>query len=171
MTNENIYSPPKSDVSNEHHSIYEISFFPRKSAWLVFLLTIVTCGLYTPYWVYTRTKMVTQIPNQHLSTTAATCYLCITIISILVVILLQMFAKNAGIGNISGIMNLLQIVFYIIAVFSLRSTVEVFLRNAGATEPKLNKFLTFFFCTIYMQYKINKCLDELKQPKTSQFEF
>lgn len=58
---DNPYKAPEADIAPEARSDGSFAPFPRFSAWWVFLLGIVTLGIYPIYWMFSRT----QILNRH----------------------------------------------------------------------------------------------------------
>jgi len=51
------------------------------------------------------------------------------------------------------------LIAYIVAVFSARKAVSEVINEGSAEEVKLGGVLTFFFSAIYFQYKINEAID------------
>ncbi len=160
MSTENIYSTPQSDVTVAADKTNEIDTFPRKSAWLVFFLGIPSLGIYTYYWLYTRTKLTDSLRTHTISTTIPTILLILSIASLAISVLGAVYKGNTALAVISPIISIAVFVLYIMSAFSLRTVLRNNLESAGSSKPELNGFLVFFFSAIYMQYKINQCIDE-----------
>lgn len=160
MSTENIYSAPQSDVAGVVDTTNEIDAFPRKSAWLVFFLGIPTLGIYSYYWLYTRTQRMNSLPNRKLSIMIPSMLLILTFVSFVVSALGAIYKGNTVLALVSPLISIIILVLYIISTFSLRGELRNVLESSGASKPDLNGVLTFLFSSIYMQYKINQCIDE-----------
>ena len=56
----NPYSAPSADLDTETSPDQRMRSLPYFSCWYVFGLTIITLGLYYPYWMFTRSKIINQ---------------------------------------------------------------------------------------------------------------
>ncbi|HWV15758.1 MAG TPA: DUF4234 domain-containing protein [Cellvibrio sp.] len=162
MTTENIYSAPQSDVTAVLDTSNEIEIFPRISAWMVFFLMIPTLGLYYYYWLYSRTKLVNSLPNRSLSTTIPTIMFSLAILSLPISILQNVNKELVILAVVSGIISLVNLVFILITLFSFRGALQHILQSSGASDSNLSGIKTFFFGAIFLQYRINKAIDEKK---------
>lgn len=161
MSNENIYSAPQSNVVGVVDKTDEVEAFPRFSAWAVFFLGIPTMGLYNAYWLYSRSKIMNRLSNHSLSTTIPMIYLGIATASFVMSILNSVVFKGSStIAMVSGVVSLVNFVLYLITAFSLRRELEKVLESSGSSAPSLGGIMVFFFSSIYMQYKINQCIDD-----------
>ncbi|RYY73528.1 MAG: DUF4234 domain-containing protein [Gammaproteobacteria bacterium] len=160
MSNENIYSAPQSDVTGVVDKTNEIDTFPRKSAWLVFFLGIPTLGIYSYYWLYTRTKLANSLNTHTVSITIPTMLLILSLVSLAISGLGTVYKDNIVLSVISAVISIAVFVLYIMSAFSLRTVLRNILESSGSSKPDLNGIMVFFFSSIYMQYKINQCIDE-----------
>ncbi len=146
----NPYNAPQSDVSiaNPNNGAKN---FKRFSAWGVFGLTIITFGIYSIYWIYTRTTTLNSFHENKISTPLLNMFLVATIASFVSGFLDPNDQTQA---LISGLISIVYLVFYLIIIFSLHS------RLAEICGEKFNAILTFFGGAIYLQYKINKSIDQ-----------
>ncbi len=160
MNNENVYSAPQSDVTAVVDQTNEIEIFPRMSAWKVFFLAIPTVGFYSAYWLYSRSKLMNTLPNRSMSMTPVIIMLVLAGLSVPFSILSNVYKEVAIIGIISGVLSLVHLVFYLMTAFPLRRQLRSTLESSGASDSNLNGVMILFFSAIYMQFKINKCIDE-----------
>ena len=55
--------------------------------------------------------------------------------------------------------SLLYLIFYLVWLFTFRARLLEIARGHGANTFRINPALTFFFQSIYLQYKINQYID------------
>jgi hypothetical protein len=64
----NPYAAPEADVQPTVAAASSFAPFPRFSAWWVFLLSLVTLGLYTIYWLFSRSQVLNrQLPGERIA--------------------------------------------------------------------------------------------------------
>ncbi|QDP02315.1 DUF4234 domain-containing protein [Thalassotalea sp. PS06] len=155
---ENVFEAPQADLG-VHSGNKPILEFKRFSAWGVFLLGIVTLGLYYIYWVYNRSQKTNAL-SQNKKASLISIYIVIACL-IGLISLPFVFVDQQTIANAEGIINLVYFIAWIVAIFSLRSAIAEIINMSGEdAEPVyLNGILTFFFSAIYIQYKINEAID------------
>ena len=127
--------------------------FNRFSAWGVFGLTIITLGIYPIYWMYTRATIVNSLHGKKISSALLNSLVVVTILSFL-----SNFNSESGMALVVGIVYL---VIYLMVLFKIRNRLQDILTGSSKTEQVLGTGFTFFFFTIYLQYKINQCIDEV----------
>jgi hypothetical protein len=159
MTNENIYSAPQSDVAAVVDQTNEIEIFPRMSAWKVFFLAIPTIGFYPYYWLYSRSKLMNSLPDHSVSMTPATIMLALAALSVPFSILSNVYKDVTMINTISVVLSLINVGFYIVTAFALRRELQHIIQSSGVSVSQIGPLKTFFFNSIYLQYKINECVD------------
>lgn len=162
----NPYSAPDADlaVKSSGSGIDSIKEIPRFTAWAVFGLSLITFGIYSYYWLYSRT---TQLNNMSAPENRVASWLPITAVSLIAVSWILSFAPLASadlatstaFSGISAIISIVYIVFYIMWIFAFRKALHAL---SGANKGDmfwLGGIMTFFFNTIYFQYKINQIHD------------
>ena len=158
---ENAFQAPQADLT-EVTGNRPIMEFERFSAWWVFLLGVVTLGIYNLYWLYDRANKINSLTQgRKASTTMISIYIVFYALSFG----FEMFFNNGDetMSMVSLIISLGIWVFYIISVFSVRGALQSLI-NEGEKQPvSVGGILTFFFSTIYFQYKINEAIDYQNQ--------
>jgi len=154
----NPYSAPDSEIIPKADR-HNMMIFERFSAWFVFLLSIVTMGIYSVYWVYTRsktynTKMTDQISDTFIIS-ALVLYCASFVMSYLPYFIdgsedFELMILSASFT--SGVVN-------IVWFFMLRRRIQDMLSSSNHLGLHLSAFMTFFFNAIYLQYKINEAID------------
>ena len=153
---ENPYKTPEAYLvqPSQDKSILE---FKRFSAWGVFGLTIITLGIYPYYWMYTRAKVINSVHDDKIPMAWPT--------SLFVIFILSYATSFIGESNEAIIANLVitvvYLVLYVIVLFKIRNRLQVIINRSGNKEYRLGPLMTFFFYAIFLQYKINECIDDL----------
>ncbi|TVZ39551.1 uncharacterized protein DUF4234 [Alteromonadaceae bacterium 2753L.S.0a.02] len=152
----NPYKAPESEVaSSAGGRLSEV--FERFSAWGVFGLSLITLGLYAVYWLYTRTQQL----NQKVEKPINSVYVTITLI-----LYVMSFASNfvaiadPAIGSVLTIAGLPSGIMMIVWVFMVRGRIHDYLNLEPGNPNRFGPLLTFFFSVLYLQYKINKTIDQ-----------
>ncbi|MCM8534619.1 MAG: DUF4234 domain-containing protein [Lentisphaeraceae bacterium] len=148
----NVYSAPEADVIQETYADSDINNFKRFSAWGVFLLSLVTLGLYQIYWIYSRTKILNQSVANRIGQPF------IQIVTFLYV--LSFISSYVPLGESVQIplmiFNLVAGILSIVWNFKFMLRVEKLMGKG----TELSGILTFFAHVIYLQYKINEAIDK-----------
>ncbi len=160
--NEKVENPYNAPLPNliDLKSGNPILKFTRFSAWLVFLLCSVTFGFYPVYWLYSRTVVVNSVHKRKISMnwTYALVSTFITHFALQLVI-----SENDGFLNIILILlSLASVIIYFGLLFTLKSRLEDVISNSGGKRSHLNGIATLLFNVIYLQFKINQCIEEQK---------
>ncbi|MBO9489455.1 DUF4234 domain-containing protein [Endozoicomonas sp. G2_1] len=153
------FEAPKAEL-NDNNGDNPVLQFQRKSSWLVFFLCIITLGIYFVYWLYTRTAVLNQAsPEKKVSTNLLYTYLGIYIIYTILSIIVD--GTNTALSIVSGGVAIAYLVVYVMFVFSWRSVLRDVINANSTTENyvNVNGILTFFFSSLYFQYKINQAID------------
>jgi len=156
MTNstENPYQSPTADLV-EHGSSQKIFQFKRFSAWGVFGLGIITLGIYTAYWLVSRSTTTNAIHENKISPTLTSIFIGTTILSFLSGLLGESDIAVAA----SILITLAYLVSYVMVAFKLRNRLREMMEEGSTQSSPLSGVLTFLFSAIYLQYKINQYID------------
>jgi len=130
--------------------------FKQFSAWWVFGLSIVTLGIYPIYWLCTRAKTINAISNNSISFDLL---LSLIIMSVFYYLSL-LFDLNDTWMMTAFLINIVQLFLYFTALFVFKNKLQAIVNKDVGSAYRINNMLTFFFSTIYLQYKINQCLNE-----------
>lgn len=152
----NIYEAPEAELTQQNNGGNKpILNFDRFSAWGVFFLCLFTFGIYSVYWLVSRTNKANALAKNQVSQGLVYGYVALYIINI-------GLAFTSIPEGLSAIVSLASFVVGIVLVFSLRTSIKELI-NEGSNEPvHLGGILTFFFNVIYFQYKINEAIDNQK---------
>lgn len=154
---DNPYKTPEAYLvqSTNDKSILE---FRRFTAWGVFGLTIITFGIYPYYWMYSRAKTINSLHDDKIP--------MVLPISLLGVVFLSyassFFGESAEAIYASLAITLIYLVLYLVVLFKIRNRLQDIIDRSANKQYKLGIIMTFFFYAIYLQYKINECIDELR---------
>ena len=151
----NPYEAPNSDLAVASDD--QISGnFDRFSAWWVFLLTIVTLGIYPVYWVYTRAQTVNRIQDNQI----APAWLYLMVIFFVLTIVIGFIAPENV--NLANGLNIAYFVTLLASLFKVKNRLQKLMSESTGSNYTLGPVLTFFFHSIYLQYKINEFIDNSK---------
>jgi len=146
-------APLKQAVDKE-----SILLFKRFTAWGVFGLTIVTIGIYPVYWMYSRATVINSFHENKISP--------VFLYTLVVAVILSTATLFFGPGDteviIGGVITIVYFVVYLIVLFKIRNRLQVIVNQTSDKTYNLSIILTFFFYVIYLQYKINECIDDLQ---------
>ena len=143
---------------NRAHDNRDILRFKRFTAWGVLGLSIITLGIYPVYWMVTRAQVINLFHEDRISPVLLYLLVIATVFS------MATFFLGASETEviISGVITLVYFTFYLIVLFKIRNRLQEIVNHTSDQRYKINIVLTFFFYTIYLQYKINECIDDLK---------
>jgi hypothetical protein len=161
--NELTDSPYKTPESHLAQSISNknVQNLGRFTAWGVFGLTVITLGIYPIYWMYSRAKIINSIHEEKISSAVLILFVVVEILWYSSVF----FSVSGAVIQVGGVIAVVNSVLYLIVLFTIRNRLRDIVNRSGTKQYKVGIVLTFFFSVIYLQYKINKCIDEL-QPDT-----
>ncbi len=165
----NPYAAPAADVAPTAGSEESFAPFPRFSAWWVFLLTMVTFGIYAYYWLFTRSQVVNKHYPQHSISNG----LVWTALSVFILQLILGFAMGMMIGSgsidptgaysvmsiLDPILSIAGLVLWLTWIYTLRNRINVIADAEPGNPLRVGPILTFFFSIIYLAYKINQIKD------------
>jgi len=152
---ENPYKAPEADINTvSEGKLSEV--FQRFSAWGVFGLGIITLGIYYIYWMYSRTQQL----NERISDPIGSGFITATLI-LYALSFLSNFVSLADpmIGGALGLTGLPAWIMMIIWAFKMRAGIHSYKGIAPGEPNSLGPVLTFFFSSLYLQYKINYIID------------
>ncbi|TLU67224.1 DUF4234 domain-containing protein [Thalassotalea litorea] len=156
VNEDNVFQAPQAELTN-NSTDKPILEFPRFSAWWVALLAIFTFGIYTFFWLYNRSVKANAYSKQRKAVLPA---VYAVIGSTLVMWFGPFLIANEETMSIVTILTyLVYIPAWLVAIFSLRGAVRDVINQSSDHEVHLGGVMTFFFSSIYIQYKINEAID------------
>ena len=154
---ENAFEAPKANLS-ETNTTKPILEMERFSAWGVFFLSVVTFGIYFLYWLITRAQKINTLSTgEKANLTMLYAYAGLYVISTAISFIAN--PEDTTMAIVSGGISLINLVIYIIGIFSVRRAIRDVINAGGQENVHLGGVLTFFFSAIYFQYKINEAID------------
>jgi len=150
-TSQTPYASPSADLldKNDNQKIHE---YKRFSAWGVFGLAIITLGIYSLYWLYSRAEKTNSLQEKQIAKHWLIGLVMTTILSFVV----ELLGDSAPVAILGLVISIGYLVCYVVVAFGIRDG----LKNIIKTD--LNGILTFFFSSIYLQYKINEAIDNTR---------
>lgn len=155
----NPYAAPSADLDVKIISD-KLMKLPRISAWWVFLLNIVTLGIYPCYWLYSRIKIINQLHARPIPLEQV-----YALIGLLVVSLVVGFWAGINGEESSALENALNLIYFgvfVVTIYAVRNRLHDLFEEAQH-PAKTGPILTFFFSNIYLQFKINEAIDSKTQ--------
>lgn len=149
----NVYQAPESTLLNSNGD-NDITQMKRFSAWGVFGLSVITLGIYPIYWLYNRAESINQFHSNQISKNLINSFLVVALSSFAIGLIPFFAPENAMFAGLSTLTNIAYMVLYLVLLFTIRN------RLNDIIGTKINGILTFFLNAIYLQYRINKAIDE-----------
>lgn len=155
---ENPYKAPESDVAPVFGNGLS-SIFDRFSAWAVFGLAFITYGIYTMWWAHSRTKRL----NPHIDEPIEKSFTTTTLILIACYFIgIPLTGINPAVGAVFMFLGFVGYIMLIVWFFKLKNRLNTHLGSVKGDSHWIGPILTFFFNSIYLQYKINAVIDKEK---------
>lgn len=140
----------------------------KKNVALLVLLSIVTLGIYPAIWYLKRKPEFDNLGTQKkLGKGLAVFYLALTIVSLIASVVFNFFPKFMD--NIysligSSVFSLIVLVVYIVLAFNVRGIINQAWAAKGV-QRKVSWFFTLIFNFLYLQYEINRTVDDTEMNK------
>lgn len=153
----NPYAPPRAPVDDVRNAADPS--FRRINTWSVFLLEVVTLGLYAPYWLYTRSRIWnSRQPSQRMEAAVPMVAMVLSLVSLPAALAAGIYADHLGLQTLSAGAQLGSKLVILITAFNFRSVMNR--QYPGRGSPYwVNGLLTFFLLVLYLNYKLNQRLD------------
>jgi len=160
----NPYSTPVAELVDYEKEV-SLLIFKRFSAWFVLLLGFITFGIYGYFWAFIRSRTL----NQHVKN---------KISEILIYTAISLYVADIGFGFTSVYFDLdideriidaidwmgySGLVLHVVWIFYIRSRIIPLLSGDKTFGLHISGILTFFFGSIYLQYKINEGIDAINE--------
>ncbi len=165
MSQTNPYKTPSANLIETKKGIIGLAEFKKVSTWIVFLFTMLTCGVYAAFWLYSRTIILNRLPSvKPISNGFMICTIIFWALSLLFSMGNGIIIGSGGDPNvafslvanaISIIASILPIVWY----FKFRNRLNIFLTNHVGNGKLLGPILTFFLNVMYLSYKLNENIE------------
>lgn len=127
------------------------------SVWIMVLLSVLTFGMYLPYWLLSRRKEINRIAKKVVIKKAIPLFILISYFcSALIFTIGQLLINEIAImlyEYIDILITYFGVIFIIYYSFKIRL---ILLKTAEDDEFSISKILTFFFAIFYLQHQINK---------------
>jgi hypothetical protein len=131
---------------------------------LVIALAFLTCGIFAFVYLFIQAGWVHRLDPQKSKAKKFLVFMLaaygFVLLSVLLGIVVSVAMPDSFLGPmisvISPIGNIAFLVFYILGVFNMRSTLEGYFNAVEPINLKLNPILTFFFAVYYFQYHFNR---------------
>ncbi len=129
---------------------------PPNMHWaVVLLLSICTCGIFATVWLLILASFIKKIDVE----SKALIYLLIQVACswvIPIVISIAGADTNSGMLALSPLASLAGLVFYLVAIFQMKGSLQDFYLNRFGYVHGISGVMTFFFAPYYFQYHINE---------------
>jgi hypothetical protein len=134
------------------------------------LLGILTCGIFSVIWMMVQAVWVKKVQPNSKGVTYFGIAIGLWVLSFGTSIFGAISSAQAGVANppyqvLNGLLSLGVFVFWIVAAFNLRSSIEEHFNTAEPIGLRLSGVMTFFFNVYYFQYHFTR-INEMKQRQT-----
>ncbi len=139
--------------------------FKSFSAWYVFFLNRITQHIYPLYWMYTRSKVINSIHKHKVNMTWFYIMMISFIHSTYMLILIDFIDSDSYFCPVAVLSIflavLLCLISYFVLIFKIKKRLQDIM-NSNTDEYYFSNIFTFLWGDIYLQYKINKCIDDCR---------
>ena len=152
---------PAVATDQEHWITASGSFYglKHKNVWLMFFLSIITLGIYMPYWYLTRHQRFNALSSSVKFTQATIGIWLLWFITDTLLVGANFAIPESGtletVEGIASVFNLVAAIFGVILAFRAKRILLEHLAVIGRNDTTMSGILTFFFGFLYIQYKIN----------------
>ena len=156
---EDPYTPPQSDLDRKKSGPDAIAEFPRFSAWAVFGLLIITLGIYSVYWLYSRTNILNRITSQPIPSSFTSFVLVGYVMVFAIAFASGMSPDDESLAIVSTLLSFIINISMLVWFFKIKNRINDLTATSRGDALWIGPILTFLFNTIYLQYKINQIID------------
>jgi len=156
------YASPSAELIQKNNDNKNILEFKRFSAWGVLGLSIITLGIYPIYWLWSRAEIINRLHEKKITKPWLIALVATTIIS---TVMSFIPSEDPTFLIVSSVMGLAYFVPYIVVLFGARNNLQDIMGSESNEAYRLNAVLTFLASAIYLQYKINQCIDNTVAPQ------
>jgi hypothetical protein len=143
-------------------SLAQLAVPPAMHWGLVFLLALVTCGIFSLIWVFVQCAFVKKLDPENKSQMYLFLYLGLSLGIPFSLGFLGALTHNQSLAMLSPIGQLAGLVCYIVAVFGMKSSLETYYNSKEPIGLKLSGVMVFFFNVLYFQYHFNEITNRKK---------
>lgn len=136
-----------------------IETLPRFSAWAVAGLTIITLGIYPIYWLYVRTQSVNEICEDEIPQWLILSSIIAYLVAFASNFIPEAYRLEPKIIISMAVVSIANMFLYLWWIVALRNRLQKLVDLRQFPDFKFGPVLTFFFQTLYLQYKINQYID------------
>jgi GYF domain 2/Domain of unknown function (DUF4234) len=134
------------------------------------LLGILTCGIFSVIWMMVQAVWIKKVQPNSKGVTYFGIAIGLWLLSFVTGIFGVVSSAQTGVANpsyqaLNGLLSLAVCVFWIVAAFNMRSSIEEHYNTAEPIGLTLSGVMTFFFNVYYFQYHFTR-INEMKQRQT-----
>jgi len=159
---QNPYAAPSSNVASDslNQDVNKVKAFKRFTTWGVIGLAVITLGLYSYYWMHTRTKVLNKlIPENKVAPWIVPTIIILGLINFVLSFLPLIAPELITLSTLSSFIGLIVFILAITWAFMFRNRLNIISGSNKGDVFWLGPILTFFFSLYYLQYKINQMHD------------
>ncbi len=156
---DNPYVAPEAELEVQH-AAGDLSAFTRFSTWAVLGLSIITMGIYSIYWLYSRTQQLNKVSSDRISQGFVSAAVVLYVANMALSLVVSFITDGAGVlAVVSSVLSLVSSIMFIVWAFKFRNRLNRVTQSAG--KPTwCGPILTFFLNVLYLNYKINQNIDQ-----------
>ncbi|BFM51135.1 hypothetical protein THO17_32980 [Marinomonas sp. THO17] len=156
------YQTPTADVEVNIGDSKLSSVYKRFSAWGVVGLMIITLGFYGIYWLVNRTNKINAYIENPISVSlmVLTCIFAVLSTVPTFFVVFSIYAPFIiEVAMLENVFSIVYLVLFYAWLFKFRNRIHSYVNAQKGTYAWAGPILTFFLSTLYLQYKINKIID------------
>ncbi|GAB2191224.1 DUF4234 domain-containing protein [Sessilibacter sp. MAH2] len=161
------YNTPQSELRNTSSRKSKFAEFKYISAWYIFGFNLITLGIYVMYWMYSRANLINSIHPKQINPSVISGYVVTYILLIVLPIASMMGFHSEAVEKTNLVLTIANFVLHMILLFTIRARLLEFADEEGANDFTIDPVITFFGVNIYLQYVINKRINQIFPPSQS----
>ena len=148
--------PPVNSPAAVESPLAAMGNFQVQSPWLVLLLSVVTLGVYTVFWLRKNIVILNRLrPDLKVSPGTATFALVFSVFS-LILDVASWVSRSQSIDSFSNILDRLYGLLVLILSFQMRNAFNTMLQAQKGGPLWFSGLWTWLLSAIYLQHQINK---------------
>lgn len=159
-----VWPPAPEGMQSSYIGADDIREFEYQNGWLLFLLLIVTLGIYAPFWMIRTSKTYNRIyPSMPVPETYAKIWLGLRIVDLLSAFVIGGMAavhpgSSSSIDGVSSAVGWGIAIYGIVLAFMYRNALNRVIERTSPQLERIGGILTFFFGVLYLQICLNQAI-------------
>ena len=150
--------PPTNSPYPETSPFVDLNNFRVQNIWLILFLTVITLGIYALFWLRRQNQAMAILrPDLKLTPLFGNIALAVAFVSAGLDVA-NLISNAHGLDTASNSLDRGFNILYLVLTFQTRNGFNLLLRAQKGDNRWFSGLWTFLFGVMYLQYKLNKCI-------------